>query len=142
MTAVGLLGRQYLGTPRDSAMLTGGMNYLMKHVPDESVFDSYYWYYGTQVLHNMSGEEWDSWIRATREILGRTQVRNVDRCANGSWDPAKDTWGLHGGRLVTTSLATLALETYYRYLLVFEAEAASPRETTGMGNSSNRGGGR
>ena len=35
MTAVGLLGRQYLGAKRDNPMLAGGMKYLMNHLPDE-----------------------------------------------------------------------------------------------------------
>ena len=34
MTSVGLLCRQYLGAKRDNPMLTGGMDYLMKHLPD------------------------------------------------------------------------------------------------------------
>ena len=37
MTAVGLLCRQYLGAKRDNPMLTGGMAYLMNHLPDEGV---------------------------------------------------------------------------------------------------------
>ena len=47
MTAVGLLGRQYLGAKRENPMLTGGMKYLMNHLPDEKVSNVYYWYYGT-----------------------------------------------------------------------------------------------
>ena len=105
MTAVGLLGRQYLGAKHDSPMLSGGMKYLMNHLPDENLPNIYYWYYATQVMHNMSGLEWDTWNRKMRNILVRTQVRNVDQCANGSWDPAKDAWGSHGGRVMTTSLS-------------------------------------
>ncbi len=45
MTAVGLLGRQYLVRNRDNPMLTGGMKYLMNHLPDEDLPNIYYWYY-------------------------------------------------------------------------------------------------
>ncbi len=137
MTAVGLLGRQYLGVKRDSPMLTGGMKYLMNHLPDEKVPNTYYWYYGTHVMHNMSGTQWDTWNRKIRDILVRTQVRDVNSCANGSWDPAKDAWGRQGGRVMTTSLSTLTLLVYYRYLPIFrntttwkenEAEPAKPAE--------------
>ena len=55
MTSVGLLCRQYLGAKRDNPMLTGGMAYLMNHLPDEGFPNIYYWYYATQVMHNMSG---------------------------------------------------------------------------------------
>ena len=116
MTAVGLLGRQYLGIKRDSPMLAGGMKYLMNNLPDETFPNIYYWYYATQVMHNMSGYEWDTWNRKMRDLLVRTQVRNADSCANGSWDPGKDVWGNRAGRVMQTSLSALTLEVYYRYL--------------------------
>ena len=111
-------------------MLTGGMKYLMENMPDEEASNIYYWYYGTQVLHNMSGKEWDTWNRKMRDLLVRTQVRNVDSCANGSWDPAKDAWGKQGGRVMTTSLSALTLEVYYRYLPIFKAEVTRSQETS------------
>ena len=77
MTSVGLLCRQYLG-PGDNPMLTGGMAYLMNHLPDEGFPNIYYWYYATQVMHNMNGYEWDTWNRKMRELLVRTQVRDVE----------------------------------------------------------------
>jgi hypothetical protein len=112
MTAVGLLGRQYLGVKRDSPMLTGGVKYLMNNLPDENFPNIYYWYYATQVMHNMSGFEWDTWNKKIRDILSRTQIRDTNSCANGSWDPAKDAWGKLGGRVMATSLSTLTVETY------------------------------
>ena len=123
MTSVGLLCRQYLGAKRDNPMLTGGMAYLLAHLPDEGFPNVYYWYYATQVMHNMSGYEWDTWNRKMRDLLVHTQVRNVDLCANGSWSPEKDAWGKTGGRVMTTALSCLTLEIYYRYLPLFKAEA-------------------
>jgi hypothetical protein len=123
MTSVGLLCRQYLGAKRDNPMLTGGMKYLLDHLPDEGFPNVYYWYYATQVMHNMDGYEWDTWNRKMRDLLVHTQVRSVDECANGSWAPEKDAWGRRGGRVMQTSLSTLTLEIYYRYLPLFKAEA-------------------
>ena len=108
---------------RDNPMLTGGTQYLLNHMPDEAFPNVYYWYYATQVMHNMSGSEWDTWNRKMRDILVHTQVRNVDECANGSWPPERDTWGRRGGRVMQTSLSALTLEIYYRYLPLFKAEA-------------------
>jgi hypothetical protein len=122
MTSVGLLCRQYLGAKRDNPMLTGGMSYLLSHMPDEDFPNIYYWYYATQVMHNMYGTEWDTWNRKIRNILVKTQVRNRDECANGSWPPNKDAWGRRGGRLMQTSLSCLTLEVYYRYLPLFKSE--------------------
>ncbi|MEI8373867.1 MAG: prenyltransferase/squalene oxidase repeat-containing protein [Planctomycetota bacterium] len=129
MTAVGLLGRQYLGTKRDNPMLAGGMKYLMNHLPDESLPNVYYWYYATQVMRNMNGYEWDTWNRKMRDILVRTQVRNVDSCANGSWDPEKDVWGRSGGRVMKTSLSVLPLMLYYHWMPLFKAEPAGNDST-------------
>jgi hypothetical protein len=120
MTSVGLLCRQYLGAKRDSPMLAGGMGYLLNHLPDDGFSNIYYWYYATQVMHNMSGYEWDTWNRKMRDLLVRTQVRSVHECANGSWAPEKDAWGRSGGRLMQTSLSALTLEIYYRYLPLFK----------------------
>jgi hypothetical protein len=125
MTSVGLLCRQYLGAKRDNPWLVGGMQYLRNHLPDENRSNIYYWYYATQVMHNMAGYEWDEWNRKMRDILVHTQVRSVDECANGSWDPTNDHWGSRGGRVMQTSLSALTLEIYYRYLPLFKAEAGA-----------------
>ena len=76
-------------------------------------------------MHNMSGDDWDTWNRKIRGLLVNSQVRNVDQCADGSWDPAKDAWGKRGGRLMQTSLSALTLEVYYQYLPIFKHEAGS-----------------
>ena len=117
MTAVGLLGTQDLGALRDDPRLAEGKRFLMAHLPEVSPRDHYYWYYATQALHNLPGEDWDKWNAAMRKVLLQSQSRGPG-CAAGSWDPAKpapDPWGALGGRLLTTSLATLTLEVYYRY---------------------------
>jgi hypothetical protein len=123
MTAIGLLSRQYLGAKHDNPMLTGGVKYLMEFLPDEEARNIYYWYFGTQFMHNMQGQDWEAWNAKMRDILVRTQVRD-DTCAKGSWDPKKDAWGPHGGRVMMTSLSALTLEVYHRYLPLFKPEAA------------------
>ena len=91
-------------------MLTGGMSYLMNHLPDERLPNVYYWFCATQVMHNMNGNEWDTWNRKMRNLLAHTQVRMIDACANGSWAPEKDAWGKNGGRVMMTSFSALTLE--------------------------------
>ncbi|MGD0899269.1 MAG: prenyltransferase/squalene oxidase repeat-containing protein, partial [Thermoguttaceae bacterium] len=123
MTSVGLLCRQYLGAKRDSPMMTDGVKYLLGNLPDVQLPNVYYWYYASQVLHNMSGYEWDQWNRKMRKILVDTQCKESSSCANGSWNPAGDLWGKNGGRVMMTSLAALTLEIYYRYLPLFKDAA-------------------
>jgi hypothetical protein len=121
MTSVGLLCRQYLGAKRDNPMMVEGMKYFLANLPDKGAKNVYYWYYATQVMHNMPGYEWDQWNRVMRRLLVETQCRDGS-CANGSWDPAGDQWGKAGGRIMSTALSVLTLEIYYRYLPLFKAD--------------------
>ena len=122
MSGVGLLCRQYLGAAKDDPGLTEGSKYLMVNLPDANANRNiYYWYYATQVLHNMQGDDWQTWDLKMRRTLKKTQERQG--CASGSWDPDKptaDAWGQHGGRVMMTSLSCLTLEVYYRYLPLYD----------------------
>ena len=123
MTAVGLLCSQYLGLKRDDPVMVEGMKYLMGHMPNLAAHNVYYWYYATQVLHNVPGPEWDTWNRQMRRVLIESQSK--EGCAAGSWDPMKphkDAWGEQGGRLMVTSLSALTLEVYYRYLPLYKLD--------------------
>jgi prenyltransferase beta subunit len=126
MTAVGLLCYQYMGSKPGDPVLVEGQRYMMSHLPDQSdnPRDLYYWYYATQVMHNMLGEDWDTWNRKMRKTLIETQSK--DGCARGSWDPNRPTgmtWSMPGGRLMATSLSALTLEVYYRYLPLFKLDS-------------------
>jgi hypothetical protein len=126
MTAVGLLGTQYLGAERTDPAIVKGAAYLLRNPPIEILPDCYYWYYATQVMHNVPGPEWDRWNRQMRRVLIETQEHNG--CATGSWDPnnpKQDPWGRIGGRLMQTSLSCLTLEVYYRYLPLYKLENPS-----------------
>ena len=122
MTAVGLLCRQYLGAGKDERFMQEGVEYLMNNMPDADNRDVYCWYYSTQVMHNLVDANWDRWNRQVRRVLIETQCRDQS-CATGSWDPehpSPDGWGAKGGRVFMTSLSTLTLEVYYRYLSLYK----------------------
>jgi hypothetical protein len=127
MTAVGLLGTQYLGADRDAPAMKEGVRYLMGQTPKADVRNSYYWYYATQVMHNLPGSEWDEWNRRMRDVLISSQSTTAGVCSRGSWDPAlpaKDAWGEQGGRLMVTCLNCLTLQVYYRYLPLYQLDRA------------------
>jgi hypothetical protein len=127
MTSVGLLCSQYLGAHRDDPGIANGTKYLMANMPNQGGRNIYYWYYATQVMHNVPGTDWDTWNRAMRRTLIDSQNKERDVCATGSWDPLKpspDPWGKAGGRLMTTSLGALTLEVYYRYLPLYKLDKA------------------
>jgi hypothetical protein len=126
MSAVGLLCHQYLGTQRNDPLMTEGIGVLMGNLPDNNARSLYYWYYATQVMHNVPGPEWDNWNRRMRKALIESQVK--EKCAAGSWDPdkpSKDPWSEPGGRIMVTSLACLTLEVYYRYLPLYQLDAGT-----------------
>ena len=67
---------------------------------------------------------WQTWNAALQDALINTQ-QNAGAAA-GSWAP-DTTWGGYGGRVYSTSLATLCLEVYYRFLPVYvEASRMTP----------------
>jgi Squalene-hopene cyclase C-terminal domain/Prenyltransferase and squalene oxidase repeat len=121
MTAEGLVSRQLLGWQRDLPALVKGVGQVAAHLQEGGERNIYYWYYATQLLHNMRNEQWERWNPKIREGLIRLQVKD-DSCAKGSWDPFSpepDIWAARAGRLYLTSMSILTLEVYYRYLPLY-----------------------
>jgi Squalene-hopene cyclase C-terminal domain/Prenyltransferase and squalene oxidase repeat len=130
MTAEALVARQLLGWPRDHPSLVKGVGRVSAHLEKSDERNIYYWYYATQLLHNMKDKDWDRWNPRVREELIKSQVAS-DSCAGGSWDPehpVPDRWGMTAGRLFQTSLSILSLEVYYRYLPLYRTADAEPLE--------------
>ncbi|MDR3632267.1 MAG: terpene cyclase/mutase family protein [Isosphaeraceae bacterium] len=135
MTAEALLARQYLGWPRDFPPLVKGVGHVAENLKESTERNIYYWYYATQLLHNMHNKEWPRWNVKIRESLIRTQVAGQG-CDRGSWDPflpQLDTWGGSAGRLYETALTLLTLEVYYRYLPLYRRSENDPPEKEAIG---------
>lgn len=129
MSSVGLLCTQYLGAKRDDPAIKEGVDYLMGRLPSLNQRNTYYWYYATQVMHNVPGPQWDKWNRQMRRVLIESQIK--EGCAAGSWDPYEpkpDPWAKQGGRIMVTSLSCLTLEVYYRYLPLYKLDAEETPE--------------
>jgi hypothetical protein len=123
MSAAGILANQYLNADRKNSVNTAGVQLLMANLPDSGNYNVYYWFNGTQVMHNMADKDWDTWYRKVRKALLESQSRTG--CASGSWDPEKqnkDAWEPLGGRMMQTSLSCLTLEAYYRYLPLYQLD--------------------
>jgi hypothetical protein len=123
MTAEALLGRQILGWQRDFPPMLQGAAIISTQLQVENERNIYYWYYATQLLHNLQGKDWERWNVKVRDALVAMQVSGVG-CDRGSWDPLNpepDHWGKQAGRLFETSLSLLTLEVYYRYLPLYRA---------------------
>ena len=95
-------------------------------MPDVRMHNIYYWYYATQVLHNYTGYEWDTWNRAMRKLLVGTQTERRDAAptAVGTRTIRPRTSG--AARAAATwrrALSCLTLEIYYRYLPLYKVDA-------------------
>jgi hypothetical protein len=127
MTAEALVCRQLLGWKRDNPALVRGVETVFQQLQADETRNIYYWYYATQLLHNMRDEHWPQWNQKVREALIASQIKG-NGCDRGSWDPeapSSDVWGSKAGRLYTTSLSLLTLEVYYRYLPLYRDQGGA-----------------
>lgn len=114
MTAEALFCKQILlGLRRNEPAAIEAVNHLRTHPPRLTDYDEYYWYYGTLAMFQTGGTPWKEWNESLREMLIQEQRKTGDLA--GSWDP-RGKWSGLGGRLYSTTLSTLCLEVYYRFL--------------------------
>jgi hypothetical protein len=118
LTAMAVLARLECGAAVDDPRVAKGVALCLRRPPrwDESdgSIDFYYWYAGTMSVFQVGGEPWKKWNEAMKRALLDSQRRETAYDLAGSWDPV-DPWGVDGGRVYSTALAILTLETYYRY---------------------------
>ncbi|MEX2606164.1 MAG: hypothetical protein WD708_02365 [Kiritimatiellia bacterium] len=116
MTAEGMFARQLLGAPRNRADMIESAAFLSTELPEAGDVDMYHWYYGTLALFQHQGDVWDLWNNRLRVILVESQIGDGEHA--GSW-AARGRYDNRMGRIVSTALATLCLEVYYRYLPMY-----------------------
>lgn len=117
MTAEALFCKQMLGIDRKHASYAEAIDYLQANLPRRSKQNLYYWYYGTLAMYQNGGEPWQRWNESLRDTLVADQ--RTDGKFAGSWNP-RAPWGDFGGRVFSTSLSTLCLEVYYRFLPLYQ----------------------
>ncbi len=113
MAAEGMFCRQIMGVAADDPRMVETAAFLTADPPQANKVDMYYCYYGTLAMYQHRGPAWDKWNEQLKTVLPPLQATTGDDA--GSWGPH----GGHGGqmgRVVSTAMATLSLEVYYRYL--------------------------
>lgn len=124
VTSMAILSRMYLGWGRDDGDMRASIALIDKSTSTENYYTNYF---ATQVMKNWGGPEWDRWNGQLRDQLIARQ--ETDGPAKGSWAPQdRADYSKSGGRLLTTCLATLTLEVYYRNKPLL-SEIASPPAT-------------
>ncbi|MFO0950687.1 MAG: hypothetical protein U0835_05945 [Isosphaeraceae bacterium] len=124
MTAEAWVCRQFLGVGGPGPASTEAAAFLLNHGPKVDAYNLYYWYYGTLAMYQHGGAAWTRWNSQVRDEIVRRQ-RKAGHTA-GSWDPDDSPYGSKGGRIYCTSLATLSLEVYYRYLRLYDEPNIPP----------------
>jgi hypothetical protein len=119
LTGVGMLVDQFVLHRRSSPLNSLAAPYLADMAERQwgqgssQQHDYYLWYNCTLAMYQAGGEPWERWNEVVRELVVSLQVHG-DGCDRGSWLP-DDQWGVFGGRVYSTALATLTLEVYYRF---------------------------
>ncbi len=119
MTAIGLVARRILPgwdpeiTP---GLIDKGEKLLLDLLPQWNVssgrIDLYYWYYGTIAMRFADKKRWAKWDEAlVHALLGAQHTQGKPCDLLGSWDPVSVWSKTDGGRMLSTALAILCLET-------------------------------
>jgi len=116
MVAEGMFSQQLLGLGPDNPRMIESANYIAQHPPSMGKSEHYYWYYACLSLYQHQGPVWEQWNEKMRPIFIDTQIRSGEHA--GSWKP-DGRWSREGGRVMSTAMATLSLEVYYRYLPLY-----------------------
>jgi hypothetical protein len=111
MTAVGSLCLSLLGHQEQGGLIRQGLKRLALSYPPWEAVDQkkpvYGWYYATQAKFHAGGREWAEWNRHfARDLM-------ISQKDDGHWEGGDHDNGSH---VYTTTLCTLMLEVYYRYL--------------------------
>ena len=116
MTATGMFLRQLDLEPPTHHRMQESAAFLNTRMIRVKTVDFYYDYYATLSLYQHQGPIWREWNENLKEIyVALQQTTGPDK---GSWDPK----GQHvnaGGRVLSTGLAVLSLEVYYRLLPMY-----------------------
>lgn len=116
VTAAAALCRLHIGgADLDDPGVLGPCNMMLKTLPKKYPYNLYYGYYGTLVMFQKGGEHWKSWNEAMKPAL--TESQRKGGAEDGSWDPISA--GSDDSRVMSTALAILSLEVYYRYLPLY-----------------------
>ena len=96
---------------------------ISAHLQESGDRNIYYWYYATQLLHNMKGAKVGALEPEDPRRPDRHagQGRHVRTRELGPVPARPRSLGRHAGRLYLTSLSILTLEVYYRYLPLYRS---------------------
>jgi len=128
LTGAGVLGLQTMAKNKTAAV-NKGIQFMREFITAEPLdwnrnCNLYCWYYYTQAFFQKGGDDWKFY---NEQLL--PQILN-NQAPDGSWKPERPNWdagaaGTKEGGVYKTTLCTLQLEVYYRYLKVADRDEDS-----------------
>jgi hypothetical protein len=114
MIGAGILSRVLLGTSPRNRLIKLGRLQIKEFLPEwgPPKLDLYGWYYNSHALVQVGGPVRKPYARALLKALLPNQ--ETEGGLAGSWPPV-GPWGSQGGRVYSTAMAVLCLESCYRY---------------------------
>ena len=121
MVASAVLSHLYLGAATRERRVRRAVARILEQPPNwescsrwDRTFQSYYyWYTASLAMFHLGGDEWEAWNYYLKRTLLPLQARQGHEL--GSFPPEASWVGVSGGRVYSTAMAVLTLETYYRY---------------------------
>ncbi|MCZ7646086.1 MAG: terpene cyclase/mutase family protein [Planctomycetota bacterium] len=116
MAAAALCRMHIAGATLDQCGVGGPLNIVKNRLlPKKYPFNLYFGYYATLGMFQAGGEHWKLWNEAMKGALLPGQRKGGPE--DGSWDPTGA--GADEGRVMSTALAVMCLEVYYRYMPLY-----------------------
>jgi hypothetical protein len=144
-SAVGMAVELHLGDAPTADRFRPVADELLAHLPevsdapddsltfaaDSSQRNTYYWYYGSEAMYQLGGDDWNAWSQQLYPPLLKSQTQ--DGPLAGSWSPAQLAAGgpaTSGGRLYLTAMNLLSLEIQNRNVPTAMSVAVPPQSAT------------
>ncbi|MHC5019537.1 MAG: FHA domain-containing protein [Planctomycetota bacterium] len=109
------------GYPESDETINGALGIVMKRAASAETKDVYAWHWNALALHQIGGKAWQQYAALMEAQLLPLQA-GADAGADTGSFADDDPWAAAGGRVYTTAMAALALESHYRYARVKELE--------------------
>jgi len=124
MTAEAILVRLGAGQrPGENELVDKGVQQILDCPPrwnvKEGYLDMYYWFQATRALYQVGDSPWRKWQKSMTKVILKHQHPKRSGSRTGSWDPI-GVWGDDGGRVYSTALMLLCLESICGYTRPFE----------------------
>ncbi len=139
LTPVGVLCLQILGSEKD-ADARAGMDWMNQHTTCDwaapwSDAPIYEWYYTTQAKFHVGGEAWKQWNgQFSTQLVANQQIAHsggIDGKDVGHWEGLDSVCK---SLVYNTTLCTLMLEVYYRYLPTYKIQSVEAADTAAAGS--------